>query len=146
MTLERTDDQKLAMAPLKVRFGAKEYEIKLRRIGAAQRWREQFIKQMSEIVGQLKVEAGTAEAFMGGLGFVFLRFPEKMAELVFSYAPDLPREIIEGDSEDAGSEEQLACAFRQIIQVAFPFVQELGLVMQTLRLAASFPASARSTK
>jgi hypothetical protein len=88
----RTEDEILSQAPIKVMLGNKEHHIKVLRIAQARAWREKLVNEVNEITKQLRVETGSDESFMGALGFTFLRFPEKMVDLVFSYAPDLPRE------------------------------------------------------
>jgi hypothetical protein len=65
-----------------------------------------------------------------GLGEAFLCFPEKIAELVFAYAPNLPKEKIL-DPETGATEEQFALAFSQIESVAFPYLRQV-LLMKSL--------------
>lgn len=142
----RTEEEILGQLPIKLRFGNKDYDVKPLRILKARMWRESLIKEVESIAGSLQQDASTSPVFVNGLAFVFLQFPQKMADLIFSYAPNLPREIIEGDSDEAGTEEQLARAFGQIVQIAFPFVGELRAMTQTLSMSASFPALAKSTK
>jgi hypothetical protein len=135
----RTDEDKLALAPIKVQFVGKPYEIPVRKILNARKWREQFILSISSIAGELQGEVTNLNNFLGGFAFAFLRFPEKLANLVFAYAPDLPREKIEGDGPDGATEEELAMAFSAIMQVAFPFRAELTMVNQVL-MSAEIPS------
>jgi hypothetical protein len=133
----RTDDEKLSLAPIKVQLGGKPYEIPVRKILSARAWREQFIKSVTTIGTELKGDVTSVENFIGGFAFAFLQFPEKLADLVFAYAPDLPRDVIETDA----TEEELAIAFSAIMQVAFPFASELTMVSQVLKSATISPAS-----
>lgn len=138
---ERTDDQKLSMAPIKVQFGGKEYEIPVRKILNARQWREQFIQSISDIAVELKGGVTSVDNFVGGFAFAFLRFPEKLADLVFAYAPDLDRKLIEAEA----TEEELTLAFQNIMQVAFPFASALSMAMQVMKTAAIPSPLARPT-
>ncbi len=143
---ERTEAQIVAMSPITVRLGESDYEIKPLRITAAQKWREKLIQEVGAISGVLKQDASTSPAFINGLAFVFLQFPEKMLDLLFAYAPYLPQEAIR-DEEKGATEEQVSRAFGQIVQIAFPFVGELRAITQILSVAASsFPPSGKSTR
>lgn len=142
MELQRTEEEILGQLPITVKFGEAEYKIKPLRIKKAREWRTKLIEEVTSISTMLQQDVSTSPVFIKGLAFVFLQFPEKMAELVFSYAPDLPKDRI----EDEASEEQLARAFGQIVQIAFPFLGELKAMTSTLSLASSFPALAKSTK
>jgi hypothetical protein len=142
MLPDRTEDEIIGQLPITVKFGDKEYKIKPLTILKARKWRENLIGQIQTIAAALKQDTNTSEVFVSGLAFVFLSFPEKMADLIFTYAPDLPKETI----EEEGTEEQMSRVFGQIVQVAFPFLGELKAMSQTLGLASSFPASEKSTK
>ncbi len=132
---ERTEDDIVTMAPIKAKFGDKIYEIKPLRILAQRQWRSKVVEEVRAIGVILKPDAATMPVFVKGLAFVFLQFPEKIADLVFEYAKDLPRETIEAEA----TEEQLVRVFSQIVTVAFPFVEELRALTQTVGIAASFP-------
>ena len=121
---ERTDDDKLSIAPIRVQFGGKPYEIPILKILNARSWREKFIATVAGMVGELGGEVTNIENFLGGFAFAFLRFPEKLADLVFAYDVTLPRAVIETDA----TEEELALAFSQIMLVAFPFASALTMV------------------
>ena len=140
--LDRTEEQILAQDPIELKLGDKTYPVKVLTIKKARQWRKVMIEEVQKIALIASGEAGTQEAFLGGLGFMFLDFPEKMADLVFSYADELDRDLIEGTA----TEEQLCKAFGKIVEVAFPFVQELQTISGTLKLAAAFPTSVKSTR
>ena len=139
---ERTESQILAQEPIKVRLGEKDYDVPLLRILAARAWRKKLVEEVTAVSDVVKPDASTTPAFLNGLAFLFLQFPEKLADLVFGYAPSLPREEI----EENATEEQLAKAFGQIVEVAFPFVGELKAVTQTLSLAANFPPTGSASR
>lgn len=132
----RTDEQILARAPIVAKLGEKEYSIKILRITAAQKWREHLIDSVKEITEQMRAETGSDHAFLTGLGYTLLQFPEKMTELIFSYAPDLNKEEIMHETTGA-TEEQIARVFGQIVAVAFPFRGELQMITQVLGMTSS---------
>lgn len=129
------------MAPIVAKFGTNDYEIKPLVIGKARAWRALLVDSVKEISGELSPEVTDNRAFTHGLAFTFLRFPEKLLEMVKAYAPDLPWEAIENEA----TEEQVSRVFGQIVKVAFPFATELRLVTQVLGKISHYPQSAKST-
>jgi hypothetical protein len=70
---------------------------------------------------------------LNGLAGALVEFPEKLADLVFAYGTELPKdEILE-----KATEEQIAAAFSAIMVVAFPFLAQLGLVTQLVRATSN---------
>lgn len=138
---ERTEEQKLSLAPIEVSLGAKKYEVKVRRILDARAWRKDLVESMGAIVTTMNAKGVSADILVSGLTAVFLAFPEKVADLVFAYDPALPRDVIEAE----GTEEELAVAFGAILKVAFPFVSALSMVTQILSSSAIPSPSARPT-
>jgi len=70
---------------------------------------------------------------MSGLGYTLLQFPDILLELVIAYSTDLDKAKVEFEA----TEEQIAIAFGNIMQVAFPFQGELKAVMQVLGASAT---------
>jgi hypothetical protein len=140
---DRTEEQILARAPIGLQFGGKKYEAPILTILKARKWRETLINDAKEIAGSLTSETnGRDESFFVGLGTVFLGFPEKMADLVFAYAPDSRKKKLE-----QATEEELGVAFAAIMKVAFPFSRQLSLMTSIFQMGASLPsASEKSTK
>jgi hypothetical protein len=142
----RTDEDALLMAPIKMTLGEKEYDVPLLRRRAACEWRKGFWQHVVGIFDHLKVEANPerVNAFASSLAFIFLQFPERIADIVYSYAGDsLSREEI----DETATEEQMAQAFQKIVKVAvFPYVGELATMTQVLNMAASFPQPPKFTK
>lgn len=131
MSQERTEEQILTRAPIKAKFGEKEYDLPILPVLKMVAWRKKLI------------EASNSFASMGvdlaSVGQAFAAIPEKLVELVFDYAPGLPREEV----LESATEEQFAAAFSQIVSVAFPFMRQLTL-LKTL-LMASQSVSVKST-
>lgn len=142
MSQERTEEQILARAPIILQFGGQSYEVPVLTILKARQWREKLIAEAKEIAGALNGDTnGRDESFFIGLGTVFLGFPEKMADLVFAYGPELPA----NDILESATEEELGIAFAQIMKVAFPFSRQLSLMNSIFQVGASLSASGKST-
>jgi hypothetical protein len=135
MAKERTEEQVLSKAPLKVKLGNVDYELPILAITRMGEWRKKVIATAKEI-GELGVS-------LLGLGQAFLAFPEKIVELVFAYAPNLPKDKIM-DAENGATEEQFALAFSQIESVAFPYQRQVSL-MKSLATIQSLSPSEKST-
>lgn len=137
----RTEQEAVNMAPIRVKFGTATYDIPVLGMSKQAAWRQKFFDIAINLEGQLEQDP-TTPRFQAGLAFVLLRFPEKVAELVFEYAGDvLPKDVV----LDQGTDEQMARAFSRIWMVAFPYGPALALTVQTWEKAKKFQASARST-
>jgi hypothetical protein len=123
--MKRTEEQVLSKAPIEVRFGDQNYEIKILTIKPSQLWRRQLIEVMTEVTNNFSGPS-MGEAMSSGLVAALRQFPEKLVDLVFAYGVDLPRETV----IESATEEQVARAFSAIMEVAFPFLPQLGMVLQ----------------
>lgn len=132
---QRSEQDILAKAPVVVRLGDDDYPIKPLPSIPSQQWREKLVgvlhatvmandKQLPEGVD---VSAWLKDQLASSISLTLARSPEKLAQLIFEYAPDLPKDKILENATD----EQLNLAFSQIMQIAFPFFQTLA-VMTTL--------------
>lgn len=133
---KRSQDQILSQSPIEVTLGTVKYSIKPLRILKSRDWRQSLITKMGEVTSRMKADTGSDAAFLSGLGYVLLQFPETLSELVFEYAPYLPKDKIM-DEETGATEEQMAVAFGKILQVAFPFTGELKTVLMTMGASAT---------
>lgn len=150
--MARTEDDILSKAPIKVKLGDSEYEIKILTINAQRAWRTQLSEELAEIIANFNPEVSKNTMALGLTG-ALIDFPEKLAELVFTYATKyevsdvvcvdghfsfieqpvgetyLPKEKILTEA----TEEQIAKAFSEVMTVAFPFLSQLQLVTQLVR-------------
>lgn len=129
---ERTEDEITGMSPISVRLGEKDYKLKPRTITAAQEWRGQLNETMRDVLmGFLPSEGESSKAISRGMVTALLQFPEKVVELVFSYAPDdlQPKDEILATA----TEEQMAVAYSKIMVVAYPFLAQLEVTLRALR-------------
>jgi hypothetical protein len=129
--IERSEEDQMFMLPSKVRLGEMDYEIRPLPMRKSAEWRAKFTEEVHALGEHMKGDAASMDKFVGGLKFAFLKFPAKISEMVFSYAPDLPREVIENEASD----EQMASAFSVVLQISFPYAAHLTLA-QTVRQAA----------
>lgn len=129
--MQRTEDQIISRAPIKVILGETAYEIKPLTITKQQAWRQKLATDMGLIVDTFSGKVKSAADFNCGLRAAMFEAPEKMAQLVFDYAPYLPKDVIL-DEEKGATEEQLAGAFDSIMTLAFPFLKPLKTVTQLM--------------
>lgn len=155
-TAKRTEDEILAHAPIVVQFAGVSYDVQPLPINKARAWRMHMAKEVADVLNQLGIDITPTTGFLGGLlswlpwrrrrqmltsqllqtglSVALLQFPEKVVELVFSYATDLPRDVI----LEKATEEEIVLAFSKIMPVAFPFFSQLGMMKSALQVADSF--------
>jgi hypothetical protein len=124
----RTEDDILSQAPIKIKLGQKDYEVKVLTILKARKWRAQLVETLGIVFDSFKQPAVGA-ALPSAMTSALMEFPEKLTDLIFAYAPELPRETI---LEEA-TESQIVNAFTAIMQEAFPFLGPLGMATQVLK-------------
>lgn len=129
MKTERTEEQVCGLIPLSVQFGAETYEIPLLRMNAQRKWRELLQKELGEIVEVMRGKDVDSRVILRSLAASMIDFPVKISDLVFAYAPALPRKKI----EEEATEEQMARAFSAIMTVAYPFGSQLEQLIQVVR-------------
>lgn len=133
----------IAKTPIDVKLGDKTYKVPILCLVAAAEWREKFVALVDKAGADLQGD-GTGINFLRGLRGAFLKFPEKILELLFEYAA-----VLKEDSEYImanATDEQVGYAFGQVVKVGFPYSGELHLISQTVSLAAAtLPVSAKST-
>ena len=128
----RTEDEILSRAPITTKLGDKEYSIPLLAVMTQREWRKNLFAELAPILAAFNFNVD-GKSMAEGLTAALLTFPDKLCDLVFAYAPDLPREEI----LSSATEEQIGCAFSAIMAVAFPFIPQLGMVTNLLRSASS---------
>jgi len=117
----RSEEQIIAQAPVSVHFAGKEYKIKLLNIKEAREWRAKLSEMMGQLSPAVNATTDTPEKFQEAMNSLLVEMPDKITDLVFDYARDLPREDIESISTDA----EMALAFESILEVAFPLAQSV---------------------
>lgn len=134
---QRTEQDVSSFAPITVRFGSTNYEIQQLPWRKSCKWREKLANELRDtalasnltIPDGVDISAWVKTEFASKISLTFLRSPEKMVELIFDFAPYLPKEEI----LDAASPEQLMRAFMDLMTLAFPFFIVLGVIQEILQ-------------
>lgn len=141
MPKERTEAEMIARSPIKIMLGGKPYDLAiLNRLGS-RKWRELLIEKAHEVLTALSTEVTSMESLVGGLSTAMMLFPDKTAELISKWSPELEQSAL-----DEATDEELSIALQQIIDVAFPYGPALRAIAKNMQLAAMMsPASAKYT-
>lgn len=135
--MPRTEEDKLTQSPLKAKFGKTEYIIKLLPVLKSRDWRAKVEQQLGPMVANIQPMTVAGRFVIGGLSTAIATFPEKMCDLLFAYAPDLPKEILE-----VATEEQITLAFSQLWEIAFAnFLPQLSMAKEMLNPPATSPSA-----
>jgi len=126
--MERTEEQKIIQAPLVIVLGCKEYEVKPLVIRDSRAWRGKLAVTLGMLPQYANVTTDTPDKFQGALNAMLVAMPDQVVDLVFAYAKDLNREEIEGKATDS----EIAKAFEQIVEVAFPLARSMVGAMAKL--------------
>ena len=125
---ERTEEQIFSRMPIQVTLGDAKYDLKPLPIIKAREWRTKLTETMQGIVGTMS--ADQSPMTMGpALTAALVGFPDKVCELVFAWATELPTEKILAEA----TEEQLAVAFSGVMKMAYPFLAQLAMTMQVTK-------------
>ncbi len=123
--MDRTEEDKLVQAPIRVTLGGKEFPIRPLVIKESREWRKKLIKAFGMLPKYLNMKTDNPEAFTEALDAMLGEMPDVVTDLFFSYAKDLPREEIESIANDT----ELAEAFQEVMKYAFPLSQSLTKVL-----------------
>ena len=126
--MERTEAEKVTQEPITVKLGGKEYEIIPLVIRDSRKWRKKIINLIAPLPSLVSATMDDPDVFKNALTRLMVVMPDKVIDLFFEYAKDLPRDEIEETANDT----ELAVAFDQVVAVAFPLVQSLPKVMARL--------------
>ncbi len=126
--MERTEEQKIVQAPLTVVLGGKEYYVKPLVIRDSRAWRGKLAKTLGMLPQYANVTTDTPDKFQGALNALLVAMPDQVVDLVFAYAKDLDRDEIEAVATDT----EIAKAFEQIVEVAFPLARSMVGAMAKL--------------
>lgn len=127
----RTEEDVIAMRPVQVTLGTKEYPLKPLTIDQADAWRQSLDTEMQEVMREFEGESDLKSAIPASLAGALIRFPKKILQMVFLFSPEIKEHEEEIKAE--ASEEQVALAFGRMMSLAYPFVAHLGVVTQVMR-------------
>ena len=126
--MKRTEDEIVAMANIKVILGGKEFEIAPLVIRDSREWRRKVVALISPLPSMVKVTMDDTEDFGKVLTQIMVTNPDQVIQLFFEYAKNLNQEEIEAVATDA----EMAAAFQEVIQVAFPLAESPMKIMARL--------------
>lgn len=139
--MPRTEEEKLTQSPLRVTFGEIEYTIKLLPVLKSRDWRAKVEQELGPMVANIQPMAVGNRLVIAGLSAAISLFPEKMCDLLFAYAIDLPKDKILNEA----TEEQIDVAFSRLWEIAFAnFLPQLSMAKEMLNPRAT-SASANSS-
>ena len=127
--MERTEEEKLTIAPIKVILGGKEYKIEQLCIRDAREWRQQVVKLLTELPKFTKTNSDNPDDFEEALTNLMVKLPDRTSDLFFLYAKSLNRDEIEG----IANETELANAFEELVKTAFPLAAAAPKMMARLQ-------------
>lgn len=116
-----TDKEKCSSTPIVVIFGGAEYKVEPLAIMYSREWREKVVRILKELPKYAKATTEAPDEFAEALQALLIAMPDIVIELFFDYAKNLKRDEIERIATD----EEMAKAFEQVVQVAFPLAQSL---------------------
>ena len=126
--MKRTEEDKIVQAGIKVILGGVGYSIAPLVIKDSREWRRKVVALISELPRYAEVTTDTPDEFGKALDTLLVAMPDKVAGLFFEYAKNLDQGEIEAKATDA----ELAKAFEQVIEIAFPLAQSLTQTMKHL--------------
>ncbi len=135
----RSEEDVVSRSPIVARLGDKDYSIPLLAVVPQREWRKNLFAVLVPILASFNFQVD-GKSMTAGLTAALLQFPEALADLVFAYSPELPKNEILSNA----TEEQIAAAFSAIMAVAFPFIPQLTTISHLMRTANSSPLG-RST-
>ena len=141
-------DSDVLLKELTLTLAEKDYTIPVLRMTAAAKWRKFYFERTQQLSNAMPMQfdensPDLAKALRYALTGTLLEFPQQIPELIFAYAPDLPREdILAADPYD----QEWVVAFRKVWEVAFTsFLATAGMTMDLRRAIASRSASSASS-
>ena len=115
--VKRSKEDVLAMSPIKVILGGKEYSITPQVIRDSREWRKKVGPWKADLSRLASIDSDNPKDFHAALIEVTVTRIDQMGDFFFEYAKDLPRDIIEGEA----TEKELVAAFEKVCNYAFPF-------------------------
>ena len=140
--MSRTEDQKIAMEPIKAVLCGKEVEIPLLKIGKSRVWKQAWseaifgskgysamIAKMDKVKTQQVSPEELQQTLGEGFHTLLVGQPETVIKLVTDYVIASGCEITKEEIEEKATEAEIALLWDQINEVAFPLVTSLATAM-----------------
>ncbi len=126
---ERTEEDKIAQAGLQVILGGRAFEVRPLVIRDSREWRKKAIALVAPLPGYTNITTDDMESFEAALTALLVTMPDQCIDLFFEYAKDLDPKEVEGIATDA----EMAEAFEQVLEIAFPLAQSAPEMLKRLR-------------
>ncbi len=137
---ERTEEQIVSVATVRVTLGGSTYELKPKVINEAARWREKLLNRVAPLFTALDVKPDDPESFSIALQALLLNFPDLICELTCDWSDGI-RDNLDKIKEEA-TDQEMVTVFTAVLSLAYPFSFVVATMGQLLK---SVPATARST-
>lgn len=119
--MKRTEESKLFGEPVSVKLGGVDYDLFPLVIKDSRIWKRKVAALLSTLPELASTTTDDPSQFKNAINTLMLKTPDKIIDLFFEYAPYMPRE----DIESKATEQELADAFKRIMEMAFPLVGAL---------------------
>lgn len=128
----------LAMSPIKLRLGKKDYEVPVLNNRKAAEWRDKLYESLGPLVASFDFagidlnasQQQVSQMMSAKLSQELIAYPKKLAELLFEFATDLPKDEI----LDEATDEQICLAFASVAEVGYPFFFHLWATKRALSI------------
>ena len=117
--VERTEEEKVYGAPIKVILGGEEHEVRILTARESRPWRAKAGPFRAELIRYASVSSDDPVAFQQAFEQLMGNRIDETINLFFEYAQGLDKEKI----EDVATDQELMAAFGKVVEVAFPFGQ-----------------------
>ncbi len=124
----RTEEDKVVQASITVILGGVKHNVAPLVIRDSRPWRNEVMKLMASLPQYAKVDTDSPDEFEEAINVIMAEMPDTLIDLFFGYAKDLDRDKIEA----VATEKEIAVAFRQVIEIAFPLVESMTKTMEQL--------------
>lgn len=119
--MKRTEESKLFGEPVSVKLGGVDYDLFPLVIKKSRAWKKKVAALLSTLPELASTTTDDPDSFKNAINTLMLKTPDKIIDLFFDYAPNIPRDVV----EDNATEQELADAFKLIMEMAFPLVGAL---------------------
>ena len=116
---ERTEEDKVVQAGIKVILGGIEHSIAPLVIRDSREWRKKVVKLVAPLSHDVSITEEDPDSFERVFTKLLVDMPDQVLDLFFDYAKALKRDEIESIATDA----EMAAAFSEVVKVAFPLAQ-----------------------
>lgn len=137
---DRTEEEIVSVATVKVTLGSNTYELKPKVINEAAKWREKMLNRVAPLFAALEVKPDDPESFSIALQALLINFPDLICELTCDWSEGIEKNM-EKIKEEA-TDQEMVTVFTAILSLAYPFSFIVATMGQLLKSA---PATVRST-